>query len=90
MRGSQPVSDQTAMNNKHIKRFHFSINRPPTSIRCGSRASQGADSFSSDDEDQIVSFFLKELKLLLCPHLNSCYLLSYVQYAGMYVNMPRS
>ena len=31
MRGS---SDQTAMNNKHIKRFHFSIS-PPRSIRSG-------------------------------------------------------
>ena len=49
MRGS---SDQTAMNNKHIKRFHFSIRAHQD--QSGAVQQRGADSFSSD---RIIAFF---------------------------------
>ena len=60
MRGSP---DQTAMNNKHIKRFHFSIS-PPRSIRSGA-----ADSFSSDDQ---INAFQNRHLARLC--LNCCHM----------------
>ena len=50
MRGS---SDQTAMNNKHIKRFHFSIS-PPRSIRSGA---------AERSSDQIIAFQNRHLQL---------------------------
>ena len=75
MRGSQPVSDQTAMNNKHIKRFHFSINPPPTSIRSGSRASQ-----------ELIRFLqTTKIRLLLFPKAAQMVALSSLEFLLSYV-----